>query len=89
MNNCNGLASAIMKQPVSVVVDASKWATYASGVFSNCGTALNHMVVLVGMADEYWKCKNSWGTAWGEKGYIRLARGDTCGICQYAVYPVK
>lgn len=89
MNNCNDLASAIMGRPISVVVDATKWSTYASGIFSNCGTALNHMVLLVTMADEYWRCKNSWGTAWGEQGYIRLARGNTCGICTSGAYPLK
>ena len=47
------------------------------------------MVLLVGMADEYWKCKNSWGTIWGEQGYIRVARGNTCGICSSAAYPIK
>jgi C1A family cysteine protease len=72
-----------------VTVDATKWSVYSSGIFSNCGTSLTHMVLLVGMADEYWKCKNSWGTSWGERGYIRLARGDTCGICQYGIYPQK
>jgi len=54
-----------MKQPISVVVDASKWAPYSSGIFNNCGTSLNHMVLLVGMADSYWKLQNSWGTSWG------------------------
>ena len=78
-----------MKQPVSVMVDATKWAPYSSGIFSNCETALNHMVLLVGMSDEYWKCKNSWGTTWGEQGYIKLARGNTCGICSNGIYPIK
>lgn len=89
VKGCDDLASAIMKQPVSVAVDASRWSTYSSGILSNCGTAINHMVLLVGMADEYWKCKNSWGTIWGEQGYIRVARGNTCGICSSAAYPIK
>ena len=84
---CDDLAKTIMSQPVSVAVDASKWSTYASGVFSNCATAVNHQVLLVGMADEYWKCQNSWGTSWGEQGFIRLARGNTCGICSYGSFP--
>jgi hypothetical protein len=32
--------------------------------------------------------KNSWGTSWGEKGYITLKKGNTCGICNTASYPV-
>jgi len=47
------------------------------------------MVLLTGVADEYWKLKNSWGTSWGEKGYIRIGRGDTCGICKSGIYPLK
>jgi len=39
---CDDLSKTIMSQPVSVAVDASKWSTYASGVFSNCATAINH-----------------------------------------------
>ncbi len=88
VNTCDALINAIQIEPIAVAVDASKWASYSSGIFSNCGTSINHLTLLTGLADEYWKCKNSWGTAWGERGYIRLARGNTCGICSYASYPL-
>ena len=78
----------MLNQPVAVSADASKWALYSSGVFRNCGDSLNHMVLATGMTDAYWTLKNSWGVNWGEKGFIRLAAGNTCGICNYASYPL-
>jgi cathepsin L len=64
-----------------------------------CGTALDHGVVVVGYASEngldYWLVRNSWGTEWGEHGYIKMQRnvGDTytgrCGIAMESSYPVK
>merc|ERR1712184_11650 len=41
--------------------------------------ALNHAVQLVGYGTDaaegdYWIVRNSWGSGWGEGGYIRLAR---------------
>lgn len=89
VTNCNDLANALTGRPVSVAVDATNWSKYSSGVFNNCATRLNHGVLLVGATDSYWRVKNSWATSWGENGFIRLARGNTCGICNVASYPTK
>jgi C1A family cysteine protease len=62
-------------------VDAVNWSHYSSGVFNNCGQKTDHAVLLVGVVGGAWKIKNSWGITWGEQGYIRLAGGNTCGVC--------
>lgn len=88
-SGCNGLINAINNKPVSVTVDASNWSAYKSGTFANCATSINHAVLLVGIVGGNWKIKNSWGTGWGESGFIRLTgTANTCGVCAYAgVYP--
>ena len=83
-SGCSGLSSDINNHPISVTVDASNWSAYRSGVFNNCKASINHAVLLVGVVSGNWKIKNSWGGSWGESGYIRLASGNTCGVCQYA-----
>jgi len=88
--NEDDLKTAVTQQPVSVAVDARKWQNYRSGVFSGCGmfTQLDHGVLAVGYSDSYWKVKNSWGTSWGESGYIRLTYGkNECGISNSASWP--
>ena len=79
---CPGIQSALNSRPIGVSVDANNWSRYASGIFNNCKKDLDHDVLLVGMNESYWTIKNSWGADWGEKGFIRLAPGNTCGICQ-------
>lgn len=91
----NGLLSAVAERPVSIGVDAagSNWQMYSGGVMtSECGQQLDHGVLAVGYgkdgANLYWKVKNSWGTNWGEAGYIRIVRGrNSCGIANGASYP--
>jgi aminopeptidase C len=52
---------------------------------------LNHAVVAVGYNNAgtpYWIVRNSWGTSWGESGYIRMAKGrNMCGIADVGVLP--
>lgn len=39
-----------------------------------CGGSTNHQIILVGWDDpeKYWILRNSWGTGWGESGYMRI-----------------
>jgi len=84
--------------PVAVGIDASlpQLQLYRKGVFRSrqcSSTEINHAVLLVGYGMEkdepYWLIKNSWGTGWGDDGYLKLARnaGNMCGIATSASYP--
>jgi len=70
--------------PFSIIVDASSWQYYKNGILpsSQCGKNLDHAVVAVGYVEgQYWRVRNSWGTSWGENGFIRLQYGEnTCGM---------
>merc|ERR1711934_733584 len=75
------LASALNSNPLVVAVGASSWSSYGGGVYSgSTSCSLNHQVYATGVDSSSFKIKNSWGTGWGEGGYIRLARTDSgCG----------
>ncbi|CAD8093610.1 unnamed protein product [Paramecium sonneborni] len=89
IDTCAELAETIQQRTVAVAVDANPWQFYRSGILTKCTKNLNHGVVLVGVsADGVWKIRNSWGSTWGEAGHIRLAGGDTCGICAAPSFPL-
>jgi len=93
-NDETGLATAVTNVgPISVAVGAnSNWQHYTGGIFDDgmCWlTQLNHGVTNVGIAGNAWIIKNSWGAAWGEKGYMRLVKGkNMCGVAAAASYAV-
>lgn len=87
IQGCTNLENALAGRPISVAVDATNWSPYRSGVFSNCAKNVNHGVLLIGQIGGNWVIKNSWGINWGENGFMRLAGGNTCSICDYASYP--
>jgi C1A family cysteine protease len=66
--------------PISVAVHVdSAFQAYTSGVFDSPGDGgINHAVVLVGWNNDpgYWILRNSWGSGWGESGYMRIAYGS-------------
>lgn len=76
--------------PLAIAVDASSWSSYWGGIMSNCGDSVDHAVQIVGVkpgSGGYWKIRNSWGTYWGESGFIRLAYGqNTCDLTYEAWY---
>jgi hypothetical protein len=96
-NETDLLNSVAAYGPVVVALDASTVAfqLYSGGVFEDdiyCSSVLvNHEMVVVGYGSNgetpYWIVQNSWGTGWGEDGYIRVIRGkNLCGIATYAIH---
>jgi C1A family cysteine protease len=84
------LLNGVNQMPVSICLDASGgFQSYRSGVFNGpCGTQMNHAVLAVGYTSSYWIVKNSWGTGWGNQGYIFMARGkNLCGLSNVLAWP--
>lgn len=97
-NDQISLKVAVSRQPISVAIEADTryFQSYSTGVLTSidCGTELDHGVLIVGYGEEnniaYWLVKNSWGTTWGESGYVKILRSDSNndpGICGIAMDP--
>jgi C1A family cysteine protease len=92
------LAANIAKTgPASICVNAGdNWQSYTGGILSkNCPSnypSLDHCVHLVGYATnpsgiKYWLVRNSWGTDWGNDGYIWIKFGSNlCGVADEATF---
>merc|ERR1719197_2098204 len=92
------MKAALNQSPVSVAIEADKsvFQGYYSGVItsSSCGTQLDHGVLAVGYGtldgEDYFLVKNSWGSSWGDEGYVRIAQAkNTCGISSQPSYPTE
>jgi KDEL-tailed cysteine endopeptidase len=95
----NALKTALVTQPVSILIEADQdvFQFYSSGVIkANCGANLDHAVLTVGYKKvgvlEAWIVKNSWGTEWGDQGYVYIstipALNQGQGVCGILAQPV-
>lgn len=90
--------------PIAVGINGASdsFLSYRGGIFDepNCRQGANHALLITGYGEEtnarghlvrYWYARNSWGTSWGENGYVRIKRGDgfkgTLGVCGIARSP--
>jgi len=83
--------------PASICLNARPWQFYNKGVFtSTCANTLfdsDHCVQLIGYnagvnsTQPYWIVRNSWGTDWGENGFIYVAIGSNlCGLANQPTF---
>lgn len=80
---------------ITVAAGAGPWQNYDSGIYNGCTTAnTDHMINIVGWDNEgqkfgadgnlphgkgVWILRNSWGTMWGEDGWMRTRMTDSKG----------
>ncbi|TMW60620.1 hypothetical protein Poli38472_000662 [Pythium oligandrum] len=97
------LKKALQSQPIAVAINsADPFKDYKSGFYScpNSGVLsskddVNHALLLVGYGTDpsegdYWILKNSYGSSWGEAGFMRLLADNkaNCGLNIFPVIPV-
>jgi len=78
--------------PIACGIDANPLLNWESGIMSEKGEAIDHVISVVGWgidsdAGKYWWVRNSWGEYWGEMGFVRVAEGallveDQCAWAQ-------
>jgi len=94
------LKLALSTGPVSALIEADRqvFRLYSRGILNTdkCGIDADHGIAIVGWGKDeinridYWIVKNTWGTGWGEQGYVRIGiyeGAGVCGIQQVAFYP--
>jgi len=90
--------SLLTKGPLLVVTNGGSWAfqNYAGGLFNAACYNIDHAVILAGYGvsgtTQYWLARNSWGSTWGEQGYIRIvinpSNNYSCFIEYEAILPI-
>lgn len=92
-SNVYDIKNAVVKYgPLPAVMAAyDDFHSYSGGVYEHedTGTDSYHAVMIVGYNDnqQYWICKNSWGSWWGEQGWFKIRFGN-CEI-EKRVYYIK
>ncbi|KAF7668537.1 hypothetical protein LDENG_00006050 [Lucifuga dentata] len=81
------MSRLVQQGPLAVIVDAISWQDYLGGIIQfHCSSQqANHAVLVVGYDTTgeipYWIVQNTWGTTWGNEGYVYIKiGGNICGI---------
>jgi hypothetical protein len=103
-NDIEAIKTAIITYGVvdAAVKAGSAFSGYSGGIYQDSNTSCNsipcyytptnHAISLVGWDDNggdgYWILRNSWGTGWGESGYMRISYTSAYVACEacYLVY---
>ena len=103
-NDIDAIKTAIMTYGVidTAVYVGSAFQGYSGGIYQDSKTSCysnpcyytptNHIIALVGWDDNggngYWILRNSWGTSWGESGYMRIKYTSARVACEaaYLIY---
>ncbi|MDL1977554.1 MAG: hypothetical protein LWX52_05560 [Deltaproteobacteria bacterium] len=96
----DAIKTAIMTYGVvdAAVFVAGAFQAYTSGIYEDSNTTCdrvpcyytptNHAIALVGWDDNggngYWILRNSWGTDWGERGYMKIKYDSALVACEVA-----
>jgi C1A family cysteine protease len=96
----NKLQAALNDGPVVVAVSASSFVfqLYSTGIITDmsCGdsSTIDHYLLAVGFGTQdnvpYIKLKNSWGTLWGDNGYVYIGADEEknyCGVLTEIIFP--
>ncbi len=80
-NNANSIETALLTAPLSTTMLVyTDFFYYTGGIYEYTWGSVQggHQVTFVGYNEDedYWICKNSWGTGWGENGWFRIRFGE-------------
>jgi len=96
-DSTNMMAEIYNNGPIACGINAEEIVEYTGGVLNvpNKLKMINHIISVVGwgydteLNKQYWIIRNSWGSYWGELGFMRLVLGENqLGIektCAYAI----
>lgn len=81
--------------PLAVNVDATMWHDYLGGIIQHhcTDTDINHAVQITGYDFNehisYWIVRNSWGSSFGDNGYLYIKMGDNlCGVADSPTFVI-
>ena len=95
VSGVNDMKAEIYRRgPISCGVDANPVVDYTGGIVDDRSSDIDHIIAVTGWGydkqtdTEYWIVRNSWGTYWGENGWMRVKTGiNALGIesaCSWA-----